>query len=258
MDDRVITIPVLSDNYAYLLVCRKTAQAAVIDPSEAGPVIEAINKEGLNLKIILATHRHFDHIGGVGELSSQFKDAQVVAHKLDAKGIGEGTRSVQDGDSLQVGQLSGTVIHTPGHTRGAACYLFGNKLFTGDTLFLSGCGRLFEGTPEQMYNSLNKLAELPPGTLIYCGHEYSTKNLAFAKFLEPRNKDLLKKIEEVNNKLKSGMPTVPSTMEEELKYNPFLRFKSPELIEILKQSLPDLSNDPLEIFARTRELKDSF
>ncbi len=255
---RVITIPVLSDNYAFLVVCKKTRHAAVVDPAEAGSIIDAVKKDDLVLQKILLTHHHYDHTGGVGGLCKEFTSLEVIAHRQDAPNITGVTKALEDGDSISVGNLDGAVIHTPGHTKGGACYLFGNRLFTGDTLFLSGCGRIFEGTAEQMFSSLVRLAELPGDTMVYCGHEYSSKNLAFAKTLEPGNKNLISKIKEVEKNIMNGRFSIPSTISEELTYNPFLRSDSEEIRKNLRERDVNFKPTASNIFSAIRKLKDSF
>jgi hydroxyacylglutathione hydrolase len=165
---------------------------------------------------------------------------------------------VDEGDQVQIGDLKGMVLFIPGHTTGHVAYLFGNALFCGDTLFTAGCGRLFEGTPEQMHGSLRKLMALPDDTRVYCGHEYTESNLRFAVTIETKNHKLLSRFERVQGLRARAAPTVPSTLEEEKQTNPFLRWDSKELQMNLKGMVRDLRLDPVSVFAALRKLKDEF
>jgi len=254
---KTIQIPLLRDNYGYLIVCEKTNYAAVVDPSEAEPVLARLEQEKIALKAILNTHHHRDHTGG-NEGILKRHPIEVVGHKSDQGRILGLTRGVDEGDEVEVGELKGKVLFIPGHTTGHVAYLFGNNLFCGDTLFTAGCGRLFEGTPEQMQGSLKKLMALPDDTKVYCGHEYTETNLRFAMTLEPKNYKLVARFERVQGLRARGLPTVPSTLEEEKHTNPFLRWGSGEIQANLKAGAPDLNSDPVAIFARIRKLKDAF
>jgi len=182
----------------------------------------------------------------------------VCGHKRDQGRIFGLTRGVDEGDEIAVGELRGKVLFIPGHTTGHVAYLFGNNLFCGDTLFTAGCGRIFEGTPEQMHASLKKLMALPDDTKVYCGHEYTENNLRFAMTIEPKNYRVVSRFERVQALRARGQSTVPATMEEEKQTNPFLRWDSKEIQANLKAGAPDLKSDPVAIFARIRKLKDAF
>lgn len=254
---KVIQIPLLRDNYGYLIVCEKTNEAAVVDPSEADPVIRQVEKERVILKAILNTHHHRDHTGGnVGLL--EHWPLEVYGHAVDKERIPGLTHPLDDEDEVCVGQLRGRVLFIPGHTKGHIAYVFDNKLFCGDTLFVAGCGRLFEGTAEQMVGSLTKLKELSSDTLVYCGHEYTEKNLQFAATVEPGNRRVTEKLERVRFLRTKGISTVPSTMQEERETNPFLRWDSKEIQDSLRKESPSLALDPVSVFARVRQLKDQF
>lgn len=254
---KIVQIPLLRDNYGYLIVCQRTHTAAVIDPSEAEPVLRRIDQENVALKAILNTHHHRDHTGGnEGILASG--NVAVYGHKSDRERIPGLTRGVDEGDIIEIGDLRGTVLFIPGHTSGHVGYLFEDNLFCGDTLFTAGCGRLFEGTPEQMHASLKKLTALPDQTKIYCGHEYTESNLRFAVTLEPKNHKLLSRLERVQGLRTRGVSTVPSTLEEEKQTNPFLRWDSHEIHKTLKAGSRELRLDPVSVFAKVRQLKDSF
>lgn len=249
---RIVQIPLLKDNYGYLLICEKTNHAAVVDPSEGEPVWRTVQREGVDLRAILNTHHHRDHTGGNEYLLKQAR-LDVYGSQVDEDRIPGITRPVKEGDEVQVGEETGKVLFIPGHTRGHIAFLFGNKLFSGDCLFTAGCGRVFEGTAEQMKASLEKLRALPADTLVYCGHEYTEKNLEFACTVEPNNEQVRKRLEEVKSLRAKAQFTVPAKMGDELATNPFLRWESSEL----QRSL-GVGEDAVAVFARTRELKDRF
>lgn len=254
---KVVQIPLLRDNYAYLLVCETTGEAAVVDPSEGEPVLRAVEKEGVDLKAILNTHHHRDHTGGNAYLFER-KALRVYGHKIDRERIPGLTHPLEDGDEIEVGDLRGRVLFIPGHTRGHVAYLFDNNLFCGDTLFVAGCGRLFEGSAREMLDSLGRLKALSGDTLVYCGHEYTEKNLQFALTVEPGNHKVAAKLEKVRALRARGAPTIPSTMAEEWETNPFLRWDSDEIRARVKREHSDISLEPVSVFARVRMLKDQF
>ena len=254
---RIVQIPLLRDNYAYLIVCEKTNNAAIVDPSEAGPILSKVKEEKVTLRAILNTHHHHDHTGGNPGLLDRWT-LQVYGYAADKERIPGLTHPLNDGDEVRIGELTGKVLFIPGHTRGHIAYLFENKLFCGDTLFVAGCGRLFEGTAEQMHDSLTKLRQLPADTLVYCGHEYTEKNIQFALTLEPNNKHLTEKMQRARSLRAKGISTVPSTMAEEMETNPFLRWESKEIQDNLRKNFPHLGLDPVSVFAKIRELKDQF
>jgi len=254
---RIVQIPLLRDNYGYLIVCGRTNEAAVVDPSEAEPVLRRVEQEGVQLKAILNTHHHRDHTGGNSELLAR-GSLEVYAHRTDQGRIPGLSHPLDEGDEIRIGELKGKALFIPGHTRGHVAYVFENKLFCGDTLFVAGCGRLFEGTAAEMVDSLSKLMRLPGETLVYCGHEYTEKNLQFALTVEPNNPKVTEKTRRVKALRAKGASTVPSTLEEERETNPFLRWESREIRENLKRQFPDLSLDPISVFAKVRELKDRF
>jgi hydroxyacylglutathione hydrolase len=254
---RIHQIPLLRDNYGYLLVCEKTNDAAIIDPSEAEPVWQRVEREKVNLTAILNTHHHRDHTGGNEGLLARGQ-LHVYGHSSDLGRIPGLTQGVDEGGEIRVGELRGVVLFIPGHTTGHIAYLFDNALFCGDTLFTAGCGRLFEGTPEQMHASLRKLMALRNDTKIYCGHEYTESNLRFALSLEPRNPKVAARYERVQAQRARGVPTVPSTLEEEKETNPFLRWDSREIQASLKATVPGQRFDPVSVFASVRKMKDAF
>ena len=250
---RVIPVPCLSDNYAYLVAADGAREAVVVDPSEAEPVIEALTREGLTLIAILNTHHHYDHVGGNEGLLDRFGALPVYAHASDKGRVPRQTELVEEGRSFSVAGLTFRPLHVPGHTLGAVAYCVEDAVFTGDTLFVAGCGRLFEGTPEQMHTSLSgKLGKLPPETRVYCGHEYTASNLRFAASVEPESAAIKEKLAAATTKRDRGEPTVPSTIGDELAVNPFLRVGEPAVRARFG------GDGEVSVFAAVRQAKDSF
>jgi hydroxyacylglutathione hydrolase len=216
-------VPILKDNYAWLLRESGTGATAIVDPADAEPIIEAIEKAGGRLDLILLTHHHADHIAGVDEVRARFK-CRVVGAAADQHRLPKLDEAVREGDTVRLGNASANVIETPGHTRGQINFFFadGDILLSGDTLFSLGCGRLSEGTPQEMFASLRKLAALPADTLVCCGHEYTESNARFALAVDPINAALHDFVSEVKQLRAAGQPSVPSILGDELKANPFL------------------------------------
>ena len=253
---RIEIVPCLRDNYAYLVTADESAACVVVDPSEAGPVLRAVAKHGLRLVAILNTHHHHDHVGGNRALKAREPGLEVFGHASDRGRIPEQTRFLEHGDQFQLAGMSFRVMHIPGHTSGAIAYIIEDAAFTGDTLFAAGCGRLFEGTPSDMYMSLNqKLALLPDDTRVFCGHEYTESNLRFAASLEPKNQAISEKAKRVAALRRDGKTTMPTSMGEERATNPFMRTGSHELMRSLGL---DTSADPVAVLAAAREAKDRF
>ena len=238
---KIEIIKCLEDNFSYLLIDELTKSTIVIDPSEAKPIINKIESLNLKLRFIMNTHHHYDHVGGNKELKKLY-NAKVIGFNEDKHRIPEIDISLKNDETWKDGKFEAKVFHIPGHTSGHICFYFFNEnaLFSGDTLFSLGCGRVFEGTHEQMFNSLQLLKNLPIETEIYCGHEYTLKNSDFCLKHDPENKALISKIEFIKNRLAKGQPTIPSTLEEELQTNIFLRSKN------------------VENFSKLRDLKDNF
>ncbi|KAK9701520.1 Cytoplasmic glyoxalase II [Basidiobolus ranarum] len=247
---RVIPVPVLEDNYSYLIIDDKTGEAIAVDPAEPSKVLQAAAQAGVNIKSVFTTHHHWDHAGGNVELLT-IKPGLLI-YGADAR-IPQINYVVKSNEEFQVGSLTVKGLLTVGHTKGSVSYLIqdGNEtaVFTGDTLFVAGCGKFFEGTAEDMYNSLcNVLASLPPETKVYCGHEYTRANLGFALTIEPNNTALMNKIAWCQ----SNLITVPSTIGEELMYNPFMRVHEP----VIQQHVG--SNNPIDVMSTLREMKNNF
>jgi hydroxyacylglutathione hydrolase len=247
---RVERIPTLRDNYTYLLVCEESGEAAVVDAPEAAPVVDRAAALELHVTKILSTHHHYDHSQANPELAKLY-DAPVYGHRSDEGRLPGQTHGLEEGDTISVGHQNARILFIPAHTRGHIAYVFDDAVFCGDTLFAAGCGRLFEGTPEMMYEALcEKLAALPDATRVFCGHEYTASNLRFAAHVEPDNaavKEKLARVERIRAKAAADWHdatpdemTVPSTIGEERATNPFMR-----------------SPDPAEL-GRRRALKDSF
>ena len=238
---KVEIIPCLEDNYSYLIIDEINNNACIIDPSEAKPIINFIEKKNINLKYILNTHHHFDHIGGNKELKKKYNSI-VVGYKYDAKRIPEIDILVEDNQIWKADNFEAKIIHVPGHTLGHISFHFFNErlIFTGDTLFSLGCGRIFEGTHEEMFKSLNKIKSLPQDTKVYCGHEYTLQNSNFCIHHDSKNTKLQKKIKEIKEKLKNNIPTVPTILKDEIDCNIFLGAKN------------------IESFSKLRDLKDNF
>ena len=238
---KIEIIPCLQDNYSYLVIDEKKNNACVIDPSESRPIIKYLENNKVNLKFILNTHHHYDHVGGNKELKEKY-GASVVGFKGDKHRIPEIDILVDDLENWKYENFEAKIIHIPGHTLGHICFYFykDKSVFTGDTLFSLGCGRIFEGTHLQMYESLNKLKELPIDTKIYCGHEYTIQNSKFCLIHDKNNKNLNNKIKDIMEKRQKKLPTIPSTIKEELECNIFLK------------------TDNVKTFSKLRDLKDNF
>ena len=255
----VTPIPQLSDNYAYLVVDEATREAAIVDCAEAAPVLQAVRDAGVRLTAILPTHHHYDHVGGNEDLL-RHQRLEVYGYAGQAERIPGCTREVRDGDTIRVGALAARIIFIPAHTSGHVAYFFESEhaVFTGDTLFAGGCGRLFEGDAAMMLGSLAKLMRLPDDTRVYFGHEYTEKNLRFALTLEPHNAALREKHAWAVEQTRRQQPTTPTTIGSEKATNPFFRWSSPELRATLHARFPDLPLDDVSVFAKTRALKDAF
>jgi len=246
-------VPCLKDNYAYLVHDDATGLTAVIDPSEPDPVNAALARRSWKLSHILNTHHHFDHTGGNIPLKERH-GAKVVGPKKDVERIAGIDVGVDETAPWSFGGHKIAVLEIPAHTRSHLAFVFDTAVFTGDTLFAMGCGRLFEGTPQMMFSSLTKLAALPDTTAVYCGHEYTQSNGRFAMTLEPSNPALIKRMRNVDAARARQTPTVPSTIGLEKQTNPFLRADSAEI----RHALGLIHASDVDVFAEMRKRKDNF
>ncbi len=247
--------PCLQDNYGFLVHCSETGVTATVDTPEVAPIEAALEERGWTLTHILNTHHHFDHAGGNEELKARH-GCTVVGPKADEDRIPGIDVALSDGDVYNFGAIETRVFDVPGHTRGhIAYYVAGaDAVFVGDTIFALGCGRLFEGTPAQMWTSIQKLMGLPDDTKVYCAHEYTQSNARFAVTVDPDNADLTRRVAEVDALRSRGEPTVPTTIGLEKATNPFLRPNAASL----RASLGMLDADDVAVFAETRSRKDNF
>ena len=238
---KIEIIKCLQDNYSYLIIDKNNLKACVVDPSEASPIINFVEKKKLKLVYILNTHHHYDHVGGNLELKRKY-NSKVIGFKEDKKRIPGIDILVEDNQIWNEDNFEAKIYHVPGHTSGHIAFHFfkEKKLFIGDTLFSLGCGRIFEGTNEEMFNSLNRIKKIPDDTEIYCGHEYTLQNSKFCLTHDSTNLNLKNKILEIERKLKNGLPTIPTFLKDELKCNIFLKAKD------------------VKSFSKLRDLKDNF
>jgi hydroxyacylglutathione hydrolase len=253
LDIRIV--PCLRDNYAYLLHDPATAATGIVDPSEAAPVMKALDETGWRLTHILNTHHHPDHTGGNLELK-RATGALVVGPRPDRERIPGIDIAVDEGEQFALGSEAAEIFFIPGHTRGHIAFWFKDSraLFSGDTLFLMGCGRLFEGTPAQMWTSLSKLRALPDDTRVYCGHEYTQANARFAVTVDPDNPALKDRLRQVDARRARGEITIPGTMAEERATNPFMRADA----KTVAAAVGLAGADPVAVLAEVRKRKDSF
>jgi hydroxyacylglutathione hydrolase len=238
---KVQIIKCLEDNYSYIIIDETNQSACVVDPSEAKPIINFVESSKLNLKYILNTHHHYDHVGGNLELKKKYNSI-VVGFKGDKDRIPQIDILVEDNQIWKKDNFEAKILHTPGHTTGHIAYHFFKEkiIFTGDTLFSLGCGKIFEGTYEEMYNSLNKIKKLSKDTKIYCGHEYTLKNSIFCIAHDSKNLKLKNKTVKIKKNLKNGLPSIPTILEDEIECNIFLKAKD------------------VKSFSKLRDLKDNF
>lgn len=253
MVPRVVPVPCLRDNYAYLVSLPGSKQALVVDASEAEPVLRAAAREGLDLVGVLATHHHHDHVGGNAEVAAAKPGMDIVCSEYDKDRVPAVTKTVVHGQRFEIAGMSIEVLAVPGHTLGAVAYVIGDAVFTGDTMFVAGCGRLFEGSPAQMWDSLKlQIASLPPATRVYVGHEYTLANARFAKTIDTQNPAVDALLEKATAARDAGLPTVPSTIANELAHNPFLRVAEPAFTS----RFGDVGD--VSVLAAVRKAKDDF
>ncbi len=255
MSLEIITVPCLSDNYAFIARDQETGATALVDVPEAAPILAELDARGWGLDLILLTHHHDDHIQGVPEVIAK-TNAKVVGAKADAHRLPKLDMALNEGDSINIGASEGVVLDVSGHTIGHIAFHFAKAktIFTADSLMALGCGRLFEGSFAQMWESLSKMAVLDPDTLVCSGHEYTAANGRFAMSVEPENTDLQTRVKEIASANVKGVPTVPSLLSLELATNPFLRPHSPEIrVNLNMQDASDA-----DVFAEIRRRKDNF
>ena len=251
---KIVQVPMLNDNYGYILHDPETSDTAVVDPSEAAPILNILNKNHWQLRYILNTHHHWDHIGGNKELKTQ-TGAKIICSKEDKHRIEGASAGMSEGSEFHIGRAPVQVIEIPGHTYGHIAFYLPTEyaVFCGDTMFSLGCGKLFEGTPAQMWNSLRRLGDLPEATNVYCGHEYTQSNAKFALSVDSNNNSLQAYAHYIDDLRGEGRSTVPSTIGQELLCNPFLR------APLLKENIGlSLNASPEEAFAKLRVMKDGF
>jgi hydroxyacylglutathione hydrolase len=251
----ITPIPCLNDNYAYIIEDNNSKTIAVVDPSEASPIISFLKNKNLKLDYILNTHHHFDHVGGNNELKKLY-NAKVVGFLGDKHRIPGIDIALKDNEKWYFGNSLIKIFHIPGHTLGHICFFFEEEkiVFTGDTLFSLGCGKIFEGDHKQMLNSLNKIKQLPKNTKIYCGHEYTYRNAEFCIKYDSTNDNLKKKFEEIKKLRSNNLPTIPTTLSDELDTNIFLRCDKKDI----KIKLNMENQEDYKVFQKVRDLKDDF
>lgn len=250
-------VPAFNDNYIWLIIQSDNYHVAIVDPGDAAPVLDRINSSDLVPSAILITHHHGDHTGGVKELLRHFN---IPVYGPRGERIPGRTHALAEGDTVNLEDLSiqFSILDMPGHTAGAIAYYGNGMVFVGDTLFMSGCGRLFEGTPGQMHHSLGKLAALPGDTQVYCAHEYTLANLKFAATVEPGNMDIQKRMEDCRTLRSNNTPTVPGSIAVEKLTNPFLRSHIAAVAEAANRYRQQELVNEIDVFAAIRNWKDNF
>ena len=250
-------IPAFTDNYIWAISDEEQSYFAIVDPGDARPVIDFLEEKDGVLAAILITHHHIDHIGGINKLLARYPQTPVYGPAKER--IPHSTTSLEEGDRVVIPEIEATfnIIFIPGHTTGHIAFYQKGLIFCGDTLFANGCGRVFDGTISELYYSLKKLMQLPPDTLIYCAHEYTLDNIGFAKWVEPENLDLLQREAQTYALIDQGKPSVPSTLELELKTNPFLRCHEADVIEMAEKFARKNLASGIEVFKAIRSWKDT-
>ena len=258
MNPAVQIVPVFEDNYSFVLTVPGGDRAIVVDPGDGEKVWGFLEEKGYALEAVLATHHHFDHVAGI-EFLCEKAQVDVYCFKGEMNRVPGAGCGLEDGEEIERGGLRFKTLHVPGHTSGHAVYLCGDALLAGDTLFLGGCGRLFEGTPEQMYHSLyDKILPLPEETRIFAAHEYTVHNRSFCLSIESQNKALQDELEASKALTKKRLPTVPGSLKTEKETNTFLRCREPAVVQAVQAKAPDTSGDPVSVFAAVRGMRDVY
>ena len=255
---KVTPIPAFNDNYLWLFRAEGSRECGIVDPGDAGPVLNYLGDNDLSLAVIFITHHHGDHIGGIGKLLREY---DVPVYGPDSRNIPAVTHKLKEGDRVDMFGEKFRVLEIPGHTLDHIAYFAEGEppvLFCGDTLFAGGCGRVFEGTHSMMHGSLQKLAALPPDTTVYCAHEYTLANLAFARAVTPESQMLAERIKRESHKREQHIPTVPTTIRVELETNPFLRCAQEDVVAAARKESGISLTAPEEVFAVIRRWKDQF
>ncbi|MCU7870107.1 MAG: hydroxyacylglutathione hydrolase [Candidatus Thiodiazotropha sp. (ex Lucinoma borealis)] len=253
----ITPVNAFDDNYIWMLKNPASSQAVAVDPGDETPVLQWLEQTSIQLSAILITHHHYDHVGGIPELCDAFPGIAVFGPgKEKIRGV---THPLKEGDKPSIPGLAADfqVMEVPGHTAGHIAYYGEGVLFCGDTLFAGGCGRVFDGTFEQLSASLQRIAQLPAQTRLYCAHEYTLANLGFAEWIEPENPDLGRRLQIEREKSQSGIPTVPSVLSEELMTNPFLRTEVMSVVGAAERASGNKLTTPGDVFAALRQWKDS-
>jgi len=255
MPYEILTIPCLADNYAFLIGNLETKEAALVDVPEAGPINDALAQKGWSLTTVLLTHHHWDHVEGLDNLTNR-ESLTVIGANADAHRLPPLTQAVSEGETLSVLGTPVEILDVSGHTLGHIAFHMPdlNAAFTADSLMALGCGRLFEGTPAQMFDSLAKLSALPEETVVYSGHEYTATNAKFALTIEPNNSALISRVNATETARAAGTPTVPSSLKLERATNPFLRAHIPQIAQHLEM----VDATPVDVFTEIRKRRDSF
>ena len=258
MNPVVESLPVFEDNYTYVLVRPGQERAIVVDPGDGEKVWGFLREKGYGLEAILATHHHLDHVAGIEFLCGK-RPVDVYCFKGDLHRIPKASLGLGDNEEIEIGGLRVLAVHVPGHTSGHVVYVCGDALLAGDTLFLGGCGRLFEGSPEEMFHSLyDKILSLPDETRVFAAHEYTVRNRSFCLSIETENTALKQKLEEAKALCAKTLPTVPGSLKTEKETNIFLRCKEPAVVRAVQERNPGTSDDPVAVFAALRSMRDVY